>query len=69
MGRPAYASKDRCIKNVEFAQKGLAYALRDAEQLAEQQLADDLWEVQVVLTRILEAAHARKYRSPKIKAA
>lgn len=69
MPRPAYASKERCIKNLEFAQKGIAYALRDAEQLTEQQLADDLWEVQVVLTRVLEAAHARRYRSPKIKAA
>lgn len=64
MTRPKYASKDRCLKNLQFVQSGLTYALRDAEQLLEQDLADDLWEIQVVLTRVIDAAQAKRYRSP-----
>lgn len=68
MPRPSYASKDRLLKNLSFTQASLSYALRDAEQLVEQELADDLWDLQVQLTRVLEAAHKKRYRSPNLKA-
>lgn len=46
----------------------LQTAQREAEQLADQSFSDDLLEINIALARVVHAAEAAKYRSPKIKA-
>lgn len=55
------------MKQLQAQVRWMAALTREAESLRDQELADDLNEVLVLLTRIAEHSERNRYRSPNLK--